>query len=259
MPDLIRLVDDIRFHEADAQRIDRLIINFHGIRALLRVIRFHLVRDHAGIDQHIVNDSLARMIHDCLGVHRSRIAIRFSRLAHHIADIDLDGAAVADGLRHAFHQQIRHHARIEAPRPQNDRVRLTKCLERRLHRLHLFREQMHPLDALMCLRDLGLSLYHRPILHRRVQAHMLLAGGQHPSLDCKNLRRLLQGSLHISRDLIHRCEKKIPEAVSRKRVVALEPVLEQLFHQRLRIRQCHKAVAEIPRRDDAQILAQPPR
>ena len=44
MADDIRLIDDVRREEADAERVDGLLVDFDRISAFLGVIRLHLLR-----------------------------------------------------------------------------------------------------------------------------------------------------------------------------------------------------------------------
>ena len=103
------------------------------------------------------------------------------------------------------------------------------------------------------------TLHYRSVLHDRVQPHMLLTGRQHAALDRKDLRRLDKRRFHISRDFIHRRDEKISEAMARQRAFPSETILEQFFHQGLRIRQRHEAIPKVSRRNDAQFLAKPSR
>ena len=86
---------------------------------------------------------------------------------------------------------------------------------------------------------------------------MLLRSRQDLTLDGQDLRRLAQGRLDIARDLRHRCDEEVAEGVAGKLALAFEAILEELLHQRLGIGQRDETVAQVARRDDAEVLAQP--
>ena len=120
-------------------------------------------------------------------------------------------------------------------------------------------EELHAPDVLVHLGDMRLALNERAVLHDRIEPHVRRRCWKHAPLDSENLRRLLQRLLHITRNLRHGSDEEIAEAVSFEFRAALKAILEELFHQRLRIGERDETVPEIARRDDAEFLSQPSR
>ena len=118
-------------------------------------------------------------------------------------------------------------------------------------------EELDAADVLVHLRDVRFALDDGAVVHDSVEAHVLLRSRQDLTLDGQDLRRLAQGRLDIARDLRHRCDEEVAEGVAGKLALAFEAILEELLHQRLGIGQRDETVAQVARRDDAEVLAQP--
>ena len=199
------------------------------------------------------------MIENRPSVHGSRVAVRFARLRQHVAYINLQGAALFQGLRHTVDEEVRHDARVETAGPEDHDVRLADRRKRRLHRLDVLGEELHAPDVFVHLGDMRLALDEGAVLHDRIEPYMRRRCRKHAPLDGENLRRLLQRLFHVARDLRHGGDEEVAEAVSLEFRTALKAILEELFHQRLRIGERDETVPEIARRDDAEFLAQPSR
>ena len=189
-------------------------------------------------------------------MHGRRIAVGLTGLGHHIADIDLEGTASAQLLSNTTDQEVRHDACIEAAGTEDDCIRCANRLERGWHRCDILREQAYAADASRYLGDMRFTLDDRPVLEDRVKAHGLLRCGQDTPLDREDLRGLAQRCLHVASDLRHRSEKEIAEAVPREIACSLKTMLKEFFHQRFGVGKCDETVAQIARRDNAELFAQ---
>ena len=149
----IRLTDDVRRNESDAEGVDRLLVHGDGVDVLCGVLFAQLGRDRRVIDEHEVDRSAPCVLEDCLCVHGRRIAIGLTGLGHHVADVDLEGAAFAQLLSDTADEEVRHDARIETAGAEDDRIRRADRLEGGGHRRDILREQAHAADASRHLGD----------------------------------------------------------------------------------------------------------
>ena len=64
---------------------------------------------------------------------------------------------------------------------------------------------------------------------------------------------------HIAFKITHGGNKKVAQAVTRKKFTVMKTILHGPFHDRLRVSKGHQTIAHIPRGNDAHFLAQPSR
>ena len=92
-----------------------------------------------------------------------------------------------------------------------------------------------------------------------MQHDVVESGRQHLTPHLEHVRRLAHGVLEVARDLGHRGDEQVAEAVSLEPAVLGEPVLEEAAHHRLVVGQRHQAVAQVAGREHAHVAAEPAR
>ena len=200
------------------------------------------------------------MLKNSLDVVRVGVTLRLSLLGHDVGNIDLQGVGGGNGPRDALHQQVRDDAGIQAPRPQQDHIRLGDGVQRRLEGRGTLRQKPYPPDTavlpLFAVEDFGLPQDPGPVFELRLQLHVAGSHRQDPARDCQHLAHPAHRHVKAAAgDAVQRGQKQIPEALTLQRPLR-EPVVEQFAHQRLHVGQSLQAVADIPRGQHTQLLAE---
>ncbi len=117
------------------------------------------------VDDHPVDDLVARVMKDDANVIGERQPLRLSRLRHQVGDVNPRGAGFRDGFRYAFHQQIRNDAGVQRAWTQNDYVRLGDRVQHFGQRADAARHEFEPPHDLLRFRDARLAVDDRAVLH----------------------------------------------------------------------------------------------
>src|SRR5712692_8552230 len=110
-------------------------------------------------------------------------------------------------------------------------------------------------DGSVLLRDLGLA-FDGSSVNRCDEGDVLEGGGHDRAFDREHFARLAQGVLEVAGHISHGHDEEVAEGMTVERSL-LEPVVEQLLHQRLGVRQCDEALAKVTGRQDAVLATQP--
>ena len=201
------------------------------------------------------------MVHQRLQMVAGGVALRLPVLGHNVAHIELQGVRLDDGLRHPLHQQIGDHTGVEAPRPQQDQVRLPDGLQGGGQGPGPLRDQGHMVDPAVLLLfeviDLGLPHHPGAVLKDSLQLHIGAGHRDHTAGNGQHLAhlrdRLLKGAGHP----VQGGQDQVAEGLSGQRPLG-EPIGEQPLHDGLHIGQGLHTVADVPRWGHPHVPAQHP-
>src|SRR3989338_5260164 len=112
-------------------------------------------------------------------------------------------------------------------------------------------------STILSMSKFGMMLVYREPGPNTIALALWIASN--PSADREHFAGGSHGLLEIPRDLCHRRNEEVPEAVALQGRVLGETVLKEPLHERFGIGQRHQAVADIAGRDHVELLAQAPR
>ena len=189
----------------------------------------------------------------------TRVAVSLAVLGHDVQDVFPNRPGAADGLADAVDQEIGDDAGIEAPRPDDDDIRLTDGVDAVLKRLRVLRHKAHLPDAavvdLLCVENLALSERAGAVVEFRLQIDVLIRHRKDASRDGKDLSHPLHRLVKRTGDAVHRRKEQIAEALPREAPLG-EAVVQQLAHRLFRVGQRQNAAPDIAGRQHPEILAQ---
>ena len=178
------------------------------------------------------------------------IPLCLSILSHDVAHIDLWRVRLGDGFGHPVHQQIGDHTGIQAPRAQQDQIRVTDGLQSGGQRGGPLWDQRHPRDPAVLLFFkmvyLGLSHHTGPVFKDGLQLHVRTGNRDDSARDRQHLAhladRLLKGAGHP----IQGRQNQVAKGLSGEGALS-KAVGQQLLHDGLRVGQGLHTVADITR------------
>src|SRR5579872_3949373 len=187
------------------------------------------------------------------------VAARLGQLLAQIGHVDAPARLlreIGEEVADARHDAGGEHARVERARADHDLVRLAECLEDAVGRPCLGRQEVdrHHSPALL---DANLAA-HLLAASVRPKRHGSLGGGEHGTEGAKDAAGLLDALDEAARREGEGGDEEVPEGVPGEAACA-EAVLEGGAKGGLLGEQGPNALAQVPRRWDAELLAQPPR
>ena len=112
-------------------------------------------------------------------------------------------AAARHRLRDFIDQQIRHHAGIQAARPEQDQLGVVNRFQHFRQGLRIARHAAEVFYFSARFGNIRLALDDRAVFHLRHKLDAFQRGGQHQPADVQDFRRFLNGRIHVARDLAH--------------------------------------------------------
>ena len=248
-----------RIVRRDAHLAQLLGARLDRLRALGRVGLKDVLRKRHIVGKAEIEQLLAGVIKQGADVVHLGVALGFAVLRHDIHDVELHGVGSGDRGGDAVRDQVRHDARVEAAGADDDKVRLLDRLQHGRHGGGTLRQQLHAADPLIGVLldagDLGLSDHGGAVVKLRHQADVLRRHGQDAPRNGKRLAHAAHGLLEAAVNVIERGEHEIAQALSGEAPLA-KAVAHELIHRRLHICKRADAVADVARREHAELLAQ---
>src|SRR5438105_3215358 len=243
-------VHDVRRDESDL-RVPRDVRGPEDHRGLTAGRRVGRVR----VDEHEIEKIRADVLADHTKVVLHPVTVGLAWLSRQVADVKLQCRGRFDRLDHALDEKVRQDGRVEGTRAANDQLRVEDRLRGFRVDLHAVRLEEDMTDRRVLLGDLRLALYGASV-DRRYESHVAQGRRQDGALDRQNFSGFAERLLEVSGDVGHRHDEEVSERVAVERAF-LETMVEELFHQRLRICERDEALAEVAGWKDSIFIAQP--
>ena len=182
------------------------------------------------------------------------VAVGLAALGHRVGHEDPGRRRARHRLGHAGNDERCQQARIEAARPEDQRVGLAQGLEHDGRRHRGGRVDTDALDRRAASRNRRLAVDRAPVRELGDQVHPLRGGGQDEIVHAQELGGELDRGQPVGRDHVERRQQQIPDRVLR--VAPIEPVLERRRHLRRDAGERQETVADVSGRDHAVLLSQ---
>ena len=187
------------------------------------------------------------------------IAVGLAVLCQDVEDIKLQRFAFPYGVGNAADKEVRDDAGIETSRADDDDIGAADGVDALLQRGWALRDEPDLADPgivdLFGVEDLALAEDAAAVVELRFQMYVLIRDRQHAARDGQNVSHAVYRFVKRTGNAVHGSQKQIAEALPGKAALG-KAVVEQLLHGRLGIGKRHDAVADIARRQHAEILPQ---
>ena len=254
------LLDDERLgHGGHPEAGDGFQIRFDRRRTLPGIGRQEIGRDGFRVHQDQIDEAFAAVLEEGAHMITGRVIRRFPGLGHGVADIEADAWRLPDSLGDPPHQQVRDHTGVKAPRSEDDGVRLGDREDGLGNRPAVRRVEAEMPDADPLLAQARLPAHLAPVAHRAHERYILQGRRKDLAPDGQNLAGLLDRPLEVPGNAGHGREEKVAEIMAGQPRPSLEPVLHEALHKRFQVGHGDEAVADVARRQDAELPAEPAR
>src|ERR1700693_1424642 len=156
-------------HRNYAERFDRIEIVHDLARALERILGFEFIGYRSAINQRVVEKLLPRVAIERTNVIGGGQAQTLIRLRHQIADVNLGGRRIHDGIGNSMHQQVWDEAGEQGTGADADNIRACDRVQRLRERIDIGRNQKKFLNAHFAGRDFGFATNASAVFHQRFQ------------------------------------------------------------------------------------------
>ena len=241
------------------QRLHRRSVDDDGLGVLHPVAILQILGDGGGIGQAQIHQAGLGVGEEGFQVVGQGVALCLPLLGHDVGDVDAQGVGLSHRLGHAIHQQVGDDAGVQAPRPQEDDVRLADGVQRSRQRRRVLRLHAHLGDAAVLGTleggDFGFSHHRRAVFKLRHHVHILVGHRQHLPRDGQDLAHACYRLVKGGGDTVQRRQEQVAEALPCQAPL-LEPVVQQVFHDGFRVGHSLQAAADVARRGHPQVLPQ---
>ena len=205
--------------------------------------------DHPG------DERASRVALDRVDVGGEVEIIRLSPLSHHVGDVDLLSSVLQNATANSVDEEARDHAGEETPRSEDQHVRGFDRLGDILGGLIDAGAHLQLLDRELRGGDLDLSRRLGAAGVPRDQGDLLFGRRKDLPPHAEESVQLAHRGVEAAGHPRQRGDHQVSEAVTLE-VGLFESVVEKLGEDRLAVRECDEAVADVPRGDHVELFAE---